>query len=93
MDVDNLYKGRCLLTFRYPDGSEIQCITTLNSELLANLNLDYLDDFVDLLSYKIIPSELFAEIDDITIEYTDKTNLTMLDSYFQDAIKRRWKDV
>lgn len=93
MAIEDLYTGRCLITFRYPDGSEIQCVSTLNSELLDNLGLDYLDEFVDLLSYKIIPSELFTEVEDITIEKKDKTNLSMLDDYFQNAIKRRWKDV
>lgn len=92
MEVDILYKGKCLITFRYPDGSEIQCVTTLNQELLENLGLDYVDGFVDLITRKIIPFDLFTEVKDIFIDYGKEPNLSPLDEIFQNPIKRRWED-
>lgn len=92
MSVDDLYKGKCLITFRYSDGSEVQCISTLNEELLKNLALDHVDGLVDLITRKIIPNELFYDIGDIFIELDKTTNLSILDELFQNAIKRRWED-
>lgn len=92
IDVDKLYEGKCLLTFRYPDGSEIQCISTLNEEILKNLALDYVDGFVDLITRKIIPNELFIEVRDIYVDLNKSTNLSPLDEMFSNAIKRRWED-
>lgn len=92
MFVDDLYQGKCLITFRYSDGSEVQCISTLNEELLKNLALDHIDGLVDLITRKIIPNELFYDIKDIFIELNKTPNLSILDELFQNAIKRRWED-
>lgn len=92
MNVDDLYKGKCLITFRYPDGSEIQCVSTLNEELLKNLALDYVDGFVDLITRKVIPNDLFNEVEDVFIELDKNPNLSLLDEVFQNPIKRRWED-
>lgn len=93
VDIDMLYEDYCVLTFRYSDGSEVQCVSTLNLSILKNLELDYIDGIVDLLSYKIIPNDLFLNIYELKIERGKELSLSLLDEYFQKSIKRRWSDV
>lgn len=90
-DIEDLYKGKCLITFRETDGSEVQCVATLNEELLKNLALDHVDGIVDLISRKIIPTELFLETKDVFVEYGKEPHLSLLDETFQNPIKRRWE--
>lgn len=93
VNIDDLYVDKCLMTFRYHDGSEVQCIVTLNQQILQRLSLDSVDGFVDLLSYKIIPMELFTETETVYIELGEEPKLSFLDEFFQEAIKRRWEDI
>jgi hypothetical protein len=90
--IDDLYKGKCLVTLRYSDGSEIQCISTLKEEILQNLSLDYVDGLVDLLTMKIIPNDIMLEVDSVTVELNKNILLSPLDETFIDAIKGRWED-
>lgn len=91
--VDELYNGECLVTLTYPDGSEIQCISTLNRDILANRGLLSVDGLVDLSTNKIIPSDLIIEVDSIDVQIGKRKNLSPLDKTFELAIKRRWEDV
>lgn len=90
--VNELYKGECLITLTYPDGSEIQCISTLNKDILTNRGLLSVDGLVDLSTNKIIPSDLIIEVDSIDVQLGKRKNLSPLDKTFELAIKRRWED-
>lgn len=91
--IDMLYEDYCVLTFRYSDGSEVQCVSTLNLSILKSLGIDYIDGIVDLLSYKIIPNDLFLNIYELKIEKGKELSLSPLDEFFQKSIKRRWYNV
>lgn len=93
MNIDALYFGECLITFKYSDGSEIQCISTLNKDILRDNYIESVDGLVDLLTMRLIPTELFIDAEEIYIESKSITNLTELDEFFQSKIKRRWKPV
>jgi hypothetical protein len=92
MNYEPLFNGRCVLTIRFFDGSEIQSITTLNKDILESLELDKVDGLVDLISLKLIPPELIAREDTkITITPGTRLSLNPLDALFQDSIKRYWE--
>jgi hypothetical protein len=92
MDYEPLFHGRCVLTVRFKDGSEIQSITTLNRDILESLELEKVDGLVDLINLKLIPPELIAR-NDTQVVITPGTKLTLnpLDALFQDSIKRYWE--
>ena len=92
-DIDMLYNGYCIISFKYEDSSEVQCVSTLNLEILKNLGLSHIDGFIDLLTYKLIPDDMFLNISNISIKEGKETTLGNLDSFFQMQIKRRWQNV
>lgn len=93
MDIEILFKRRCLVSLSFSDGSEIQCITTLNPTILESLNLSEVDNFVDLTCMKKIPNELLvADNIKVTISPTTKITLSELDLLFQDSIKNHWEN-
>ena len=91
INVDKLYDGYCVISFKYADGSEVQCVSTLNLNLLESLGLSDIDGIIDLITYKIIPDNMFLDIDDIVIKEGKEISLTSLDNLFQMSIKRRWE--
>lgn len=88
-DIKLLQKGYCVLTIKYSDNSQVQCITTLNLELLHKLNLDYIDGFVDILSRKEIPPELLIT-NEVSIKEGTQLTLSKLDLLFLKGIKEGW---
>jgi hypothetical protein len=65
MDLNILFDDLCTLKFIYPDGSIVECISTLNRNLLRLYGLDGIDGLVDLLSSKPIPSYLLDKLTEI----------------------------
>jgi hypothetical protein len=88
-DISKLQDGYCVLTITYPDNSEVQCITTLNPDLLSRLDLDYIDGLVDITIRKEIPAELLIE-NDISIMKGTQLTLSKLDLLFLNGIKEGW---
>ena len=89
MNINLLFDGIYYLTFILSDGSQIRCKTTLNSDILHNLGYANVDGFVDLLSGRVIPEDMFTF--DFVISSLDSQALPRLDSLFQDGGKVHWK--
>lgn len=88
-DITLLQKGYCVLTITYRDGSEVQCITTLNPGLLQRLGLGHIDGFVDITVRKEIPAELLIN-NDVSIKEGTTLTLSELDKLFMKGIKEGW---
>lgn len=88
-NINDLKEGYCVLTIRYPDGSEVQCITTLNPQILKRSGLQYLDGLVDCSARKEIPAELLIE-NEVEIHKGTELTLSNLDRLFLNGIKEGW---
>lgn len=90
LNTELLFEGECVLCIKFPDGSEIQSVTTLNPEILRNLGLNHVDGLVDIITRRDIPMEYLAT-QEIVITPGRKLTLNPLDRLFQNNIKRRWR--
>ena len=94
MNIEPLFKGRCVISIKFSDGSEIQTISTMSKEILESLDIVDCDGFVDLTCMRIIPPELLLREDtEITINPGTKLTLDPLDELFQNSIKNTWERV
>lgn len=86
--MNELFKRICTVIFTLGDGSKIICRVTLNSEILAENGMLDVDGFVDLMSMREIPEELFEQEFEIC---EDTHKISNLDKMFQDGGKLQWK--
>lgn len=85
----DLKEGYCVIEIRYPDGSEVQCVTTLNQKILERTGLQFIDGLVDFSCRKEIPPELLIE-NEVSLHKGNQLTLSNLDKLFLNGIKEGW---
>ena len=58
--MTRLFDGVYDIVFTLADGSEILCAVTLNTGILARRGWDSFDGFIDLITEREIPQDLFS---------------------------------
>ena len=89
--MTKLFNQICDIVFTLEDNSQMLCKTTLNEGILSQHGWADLDAFVDLLSNRIIPDEMFEN--DFIILDENTASLSELDSMFIDGGKISWKQL
>lgn len=84
-----LFEDLCDIVFTLEDNSQILCQTTLNQSILKRYGWDLKDDFIDFLSNRIIPFEMFDY--DFKIAPKNTVVLADLDRMFLNGGKVSWK--
>lgn len=87
--MDKLFSGLCDIVFTLADGTQILCRSTLSLELLQGAGYDNVDGFVDFMSGRLIPEELFDGDFQVLDEGTAR--LSELDSMFISGGKVAWQ--
>lgn len=77
------------IVFSLEDNSEVLCVTTLNKGILAKRGWDSFNGFIDLLTEREIPPEMFLQ--DFKIYNHGSYTLSKLDSIFNSGGKISWK--
>ena len=78
------------IIFTLPDGSELLCTTTLNSDILRRYGYDDVNSFIDLSCMKLIPEDMFNY--SFIIRPRGEYTLSPLDSFFQLGGKVQWQN-
>lgn len=87
--MNSLFDRICDVVFILKDGSQILCKVTLNENILQKLGYAMSDDFIDIMTGRIIPDELFDNKFQVLPE--DTVVLSELDKMFLDGGKISWK--
>lgn len=87
--MEKLFYDLCDIVFTLGDGTQILCKSTLNSEILRKAGYDTTDGFVDFMSKRLIPEELFSRPFQVLAE--DTARLSELDSMFISGGKVAWQ--
>lgn len=91
MEMIRLFSEVVDIVFRMSDGSEILCRTSLNPDILQAKGYANVDGFVDFLSSRIIPQEMFEQ--EFSIEPQGEYQLNSLDAIFQTGGKVHWDTI
>lgn len=87
-DLILLFEGICTLNFRFEDGSVIQCISSLNEDVLRMHGLGSIDALLDLEERRPIPEYLLEKLTHITKGSTKQ--LSPLDLFLEVGGKVGW---
>ena len=87
--MNSLFDRICDVVFILKDGSQILCKVTLNENILQKFGYAMSDDFIDIMTGRIIPDELFDNKFQVLPE--DTVVLSELDKMFLDGGKISWK--
>lgn len=88
-DITKLFTDICDIVFSLEDNSEILCVTTLNKGILAKRGWDSFNGFIDLLTEREIPPELFMQ--EFKVYDHGAYTLNPLDALFNCGGKISWK--
>lgn len=83
--LDGIYD----IVFTLADGSQILCATTLNNGILAKRGWDSFDGFIDLITEREIPPDMFNHV--FTIYEHNTYELAPLDKIFNNGGKVSWR--
>lgn len=86
--MDSLFCELVDIVFTLADGTRLLCRTTLNQDILRQYGYQDFDFFVDFLTNRRIPDELFEF--DFIIAKVDTVDLCPLDAMFQLGGKLHW---
>ncbi len=84
-----LFDRICDIVFTLEDNSEVLCTVTLNDEILASKGWKSVDGFIDLITGRVIPPDLFSI--PFNIYEHDTYKLSPLDKIFNDGGKISWQ--
>lgn len=74
----------------YPDGSQLEIVTTLNEEILGDYDDKY-DGFIDLVERLKVPNELFSEEVKIEVFPDMERHISKLSEFVQKGVKSLWE--
>lgn len=84
-----LFDRICDIVFTLEDGSQILCAVTLDRGVLAKRGWDSFDGFIDLITEREIPQDMFLY--DFTVYEHNEYKLSKLDAIFSSGGKVSWK--
>lgn len=87
--MTRLFDGIYDIVFTLADGSQILCAVTLDNRILAKRGWDSFDGFIDLITEREIPLDLFSY--EFHIYNHNEYKLSKLDEIFSSGGKVAWK--
>lgn len=84
-----LFTGIYDIVFTLADGSQILCAVTLDNGILAKRGWDSFDGFIDLITEREIPPDMFSY--DFEIYEHNTYKLKHLDELFNNGGKVSWR--
>ncbi len=87
--MTRLFNGIYDIVFTLADGSQVLCAVTLNVGILARKGWDSFNGFIDLITEREIPPDMFSY--KFQIYEHGSYALTPLDAIFSDGGKISWK--